>query len=125
MERHKACDVLLTSYAPSVCGPGSCCLAVRRHDILRLLFYVGSHVECFCTWFTRSVVPFAEHLAAVEIMQLKHIIILQNKIDLISESAAQNQHEAIQVRSGHRHHCSVRQEGSAGCCVARTFTTLI
>ena len=40
----------------------------------------------------------AEHLAAVEIMQLKHIIILQNKIDLISESVAQNQHEAIQVR---------------------------
>ena len=39
----------------------------------------------------------AEHLAAVEIMQLKHIIILQNKIDLISESVAQNQHEAIQV----------------------------
>ena len=42
---------------------------------------------------------YAEHLAAVEIMQLKHIIILQNKIDLINESVAQNQHEAIQVRS--------------------------
>eukprot|EP00475_Leptophrys_vorax_P031404 TRINITY_DN47563_c0_g1_i1.p1 TRINITY_DN47563_c0_g1~~TRINITY_DN47563_c0_g1_i1.p1 ORF type:complete len:435 (+),score=52.84 TRINITY_DN47563_c0_g1_i1:262-1566(+) len=38
----------------------------------------------------------SEHLAAVEIMRLKHIIILQNKIDLIQESAAQNQHEAIQ-----------------------------
>jgi len=37
----------------------------------------------------------SEHLAAVEIMRLKHIIILQNKIDLISESVAQNQHEAI------------------------------
>lgn len=37
----------------------------------------------------------SEHLAAVEIMQLKHIIILQNKIDLISESVAANQHEAI------------------------------
>lgn len=30
-------------------------------------------------------------------MQLKHIIILQNKIDLIGESVATNQHEAIQV----------------------------
>lgn len=38
----------------------------------------------------------SEHLAAVEIMRLKHIIILQNKIDLISESAATNQHETIQ-----------------------------
>ena len=37
----------------------------------------------------------SEHLAAVEIMQLKNIVILQNKIDLVSESAALNQHEAI------------------------------
>ena len=38
----------------------------------------------------------SEHLAAVEIMRLKHIIILQNKIDLIQESVALNQHESIQ-----------------------------
>jgi translation initiation factor 2 subunit 3 len=38
----------------------------------------------------------SEHLAAVEIMRLKDIIILQNKIDLVTESAAQNQHESIQ-----------------------------
>mmetsp|Transcript_11437 Transcript_11437/g.41849 ORF Transcript_11437/g.41849 Transcript_11437/m.41849 type:complete len:467 (-) Transcript_11437:124-1524(-) len=38
----------------------------------------------------------SEHLAAVEIMRLKHIIILQNKIDLVQESAAVNQHESIQ-----------------------------
>ncbi|GAX80039.1 hypothetical protein CEUSTIGMA_g7478.t1 [Chlamydomonas eustigma] len=38
----------------------------------------------------------SEHLAAVEIMRLKDIIILQNKIDLVNESAAQNQHETIQ-----------------------------
>ena len=38
----------------------------------------------------------SEHLAAVEIMCLKHRIILQNKIDLIQESVAINQHEAIQ-----------------------------
>ena len=30
----------------------------------------------------------------MEIMRLKHIIILQNKIDLIQESLAINQHEA-------------------------------
>ena len=39
----------------------------------------------------------AEHLAAVEIMQLKHIIILQNKIDLIDETKAVTQQDAIQV----------------------------
>lgn len=39
----------------------------------------------------------AEHLAAVEIMQLKHMIILQNKIDLIDEAKATNQNDAIQV----------------------------
>ncbi|XP_021728694.1 eukaryotic translation initiation factor 2 subunit gamma-like [Chenopodium quinoa] len=38
----------------------------------------------------------SEHLAAIEIMQLKHIIILQNKVDLIPENVALNQHEAIQ-----------------------------
>lgn len=38
----------------------------------------------------------SEHLAAVEIMRLNHIIILQNKIDLVTESAATNQNEAIQ-----------------------------
>uniref|UniRef100_A0A7S3BWG3 protein-synthesizing GTPase n=2 Tax=Prasinoderma singulare TaxID=676789 RepID=A0A7S3BWG3_9VIRI len=37
----------------------------------------------------------SEHLAAVEIMKLRHIIILQNKIDLVQESAAMNQHETI------------------------------
>jgi len=37
----------------------------------------------------------SEHLAAVEIMKLQHIIILQNKIDLIKESAALEQHKQI------------------------------
>eukprot|EP01012_Entosiphon_sulcatum_P055402 TRINITY_DN772_c0_g1_i1.p1 TRINITY_DN772_c0_g1~~TRINITY_DN772_c0_g1_i1.p1 ORF type:complete len:490 (-),score=86.63 TRINITY_DN772_c0_g1_i1:59-1501(-) len=37
----------------------------------------------------------SEHLAAVEIMKLKHIIILQNKIDLVKEAAAQQQYEDI------------------------------
>ena len=37
----------------------------------------------------------SEHLAAIEIMKLKHIIILQNKIDLIKESAADEQYQQI------------------------------
>jgi len=38
----------------------------------------------------------SEHLAAVEIMKLKNIIILQNKIDLVKEAAADAQHAEIQ-----------------------------
>lgn len=38
----------------------------------------------------------SEHLAAIEIMKLKHIIILQNKIDLVKETQATEQHEQIQ-----------------------------
>jgi translation initiation factor 2 subunit 3 len=37
----------------------------------------------------------SEHLAAIEIMKLKHIIILQNKVDLIKESAAQEHYRSI------------------------------
>mmetsp|Transcript_18961 Transcript_18961/g.32637 ORF Transcript_18961/g.32637 Transcript_18961/m.32637 type:complete len:470 (-) Transcript_18961:294-1703(-) len=37
----------------------------------------------------------SEHLAAVEIMKLKHIIVLQNKVDLVKETAAAAQHEDI------------------------------
>lgn len=37
----------------------------------------------------------SEHLAAVEIMRLKHLIILQNKIDLVKESQAKTQEEEI------------------------------
>jgi translation initiation factor 2 subunit 3 len=37
----------------------------------------------------------SEHLAAIEIMRLQNIIILQNKIDLIKEDAALAQHEQI------------------------------
>jgi translation initiation factor 2 subunit 3 len=37
-----------------------------------------------------------EHLAAIEIMSLQHLIILQNKVDLVQESAAKKQNEAIQ-----------------------------
>jgi len=37
----------------------------------------------------------SEHLAAIEIMKLKHMIILQNKIDLIKETQAKEQYEQI------------------------------
>ncbi|KAJ3056793.1 hypothetical protein HK097_004057 [Rhizophlyctis rosea] len=37
----------------------------------------------------------SEHLAAIEIMKLKHIIILQNKVDLIKESAAEEHYKSI------------------------------
>jgi len=37
----------------------------------------------------------AEHLAAVEIMRLKHIIILQNKVELVKEAQARAQYEEI------------------------------
>jgi len=38
----------------------------------------------------------SEHLAAVEIMKLNHILILQNKIDLCKEPALKDQNEKIQ-----------------------------
>lgn len=36
-----------------------------------------------------------EHLKAVEIMQLSHIMVLQNKIDLVKEATAQQQYDTI------------------------------
>lgn len=38
----------------------------------------------------------SEHLAAVEIMKLRHMIILQNKIDLVKEAQAKEQYVQIQ-----------------------------
>lgn len=37
----------------------------------------------------------SEHLAAIEIMKLKHIIILQNKVDLMREEAAEAHYQSI------------------------------
>ena len=37
----------------------------------------------------------SEHLAAIEIMKLKHVLILQNKIDLVRDQQAKEQHEQI------------------------------
>ncbi|CAG8479447.1 13688_t:CDS:10 [Ambispora leptoticha] len=37
----------------------------------------------------------SEHLAAIEIMKLKHIIILQNKVDLVKEAACEEHYQSI------------------------------
>jgi translation initiation factor 2 subunit 3 len=37
----------------------------------------------------------SEYLSAIEIMKLKHILILQNKIDLVKESQAEEQYFQI------------------------------
>lgn len=37
----------------------------------------------------------SEHLAAIEIMKLKHIIILQNKVDLMKEASAMEHYQSI------------------------------
>jgi len=37
----------------------------------------------------------SEHLAAIEIMKLQHIIILQNKVDLMKESVAEEHYQSI------------------------------
>lgn len=37
----------------------------------------------------------SEHLAAVEIMRLKHLLIVQNKIDLVDEPTSASQYESI------------------------------
>merc|ERR1711874_61753 len=37
----------------------------------------------------------SEHLAAIEIMKLKHVLILQNKIDLVRDQQAKERHEQI------------------------------
>lgn len=39
----------------------------------------------------------SEHLAAIEIMGLQHIIILQNKVDLIKEAQALEQQRSIEA----------------------------
>lgn len=89
---------------PSCWSVGLRFLHSNRRDKLWLKLCV---IYCHCfplTWF--SCLPAAgnescpqpqtsEHLAAIEIMKLKHILILQNKIDLVKESQAKEQYEQI------------------------------
>jgi translation initiation factor 2 subunit 3 len=56
----------------------------------------------------------SEHLAAVEIMKLEHIIILQNKVDLIKEEQALEHQKSI----------SAFVKGSSWPCVCLYITVL-
>ncbi len=80
-----------------------CCMGIclKGHDILMATMLNGAAIMDGALLLIASnescpQPQTSEHLAAVEIMRLKHIIILQNKIDLIQESVAINQHESIQ-----------------------------
>ena len=60
--------------------------------------YDVSMVFCSCLLAGNESCPqpqTSEHLAAIEIMKLKHIIILQNKIDLIRDTQAKDQYQEI------------------------------
>ncbi|KAG5444301.1 Eukaryotic translation initiation factor 2 subunit 3 [Clonorchis sinensis] len=70
------------------------------HDILMATMLNGAAVMDAALLLIASNEPCpqpqtSEHLAAVEIMRLKYIIILQNKIDLIKETQARDQYEQI------------------------------
>ncbi|VDN29632.1 unnamed protein product [Dibothriocephalus latus] len=70
------------------------------HDILMATMLNGAAVMDAALLLIASNEPCpqpqtSEHLAAVEIMRLNTIIILQNKIDLIKEATAHDQYEQI------------------------------
>ncbi len=93
------------------CEQAGCCGTMRLlrhisfvdcpgHDILMATMLNGAAVMDAALLLIAANEPCpqpqtSEHLAAVEIMKLKHIIILQNKIDLVRESVAIEQHRAI------------------------------
>merc|ERR1711907_174554 len=92
-EECKGCEMDLLRHVSFVDCPG--------HDILMATMLNGAAVMDGALLLiagneTCPQPQTSEHLAAVEIMQLSHIISLQNKIDLVQESSALNQYEAIQ-----------------------------
>ena len=71
------------------------------HDILMATMLTGAAVMDAALLLVAGNEPCpqpqtSEHLAAVEIMKLQHLIILQNKIDLVPEAAARKQQTQIQ-----------------------------
>lgn len=56
--------------------------------VLRFLLFAAGNEPC-------PQPQTSEHLAAIEIMQLKHILIMQNKIDIVKESQAKDQYDQI------------------------------
>ena len=72
------------------------------HDILMATMLNGAAVMDAAMLLIAGTEPCpqpqtSEHLAAVEIMQLKNLIILQNKIDLVKEEAARIGYEQIRA----------------------------
>jgi translation initiation factor 2 subunit 3 len=70
------------------------------HDILMATMLNGAAVMDGCLLLISASEPCpqpqtSEHLAAVEIMRLSNILIVQNKIDLVKKEQAQEQHEEI------------------------------
>lgn len=70
------------------------------HDILMATMLNGAAVmdAAFLLIAGNEICPqpqTSEHLAAIDLMRLKHIIILQNKIDLVKEEAAKAHYESI------------------------------
>ena len=70
------------------------------HDILMATMLTGAAVMDAAMLLIAGNEPCpqpqtSEHLAAVEIMKLENILILQNKIDLVKEEEALNQHAQI------------------------------
>ncbi|XP_023217349.1 eukaryotic translation initiation factor 2 subunit 3, Y-linked-like, partial [Centruroides sculpturatus] len=59
-----------------------------RFRLLRYYYFLAGNESC-------PQPQTSEHLAAIEIMKLKHILILQNKIDLVKESQAKEQYQQI------------------------------
>eukprot|EP00768_Dysnectes_brevis_P000218 gnl/Dysnectes_brevis/1047_a1167_3428.p1 GENE.gnl/Dysnectes_brevis/1047_a1167_3428~~gnl/Dysnectes_brevis/1047_a1167_3428.p1 ORF type:complete len:487 (+),score=172.91 gnl/Dysnectes_brevis/1047_a1167_3428:62-1462(+) len=70
------------------------------HDVLMATMLTGAAVMDAAMLLVAANEPCpqpqtSEHLAAVEIVRLKNIIILQNKIDLVSDTTARQQHRDI------------------------------
>lgn len=85
-------DMILQRHVSFVDCPG--------HDILMATMLNGAAVMDAALLLVAGNEPCpqpqtSEHLAAVEIMKLKNILILQNKIDLVKEKEAASQYEEI------------------------------
>ena len=70
------------------------------HDVLMATMLSGAAIMDVAILFIAANEPCPqpqteEHLAAIEIMKLNHVIILQNKIDLVPEEEARKQHRDI------------------------------
>lgn len=94
--------------APASYGPGAMYKLMRHvsfvdcpgHDILMATMLTGAAImdAALLLIAANEQCPQPqtnEHLAAIEIMKLRHIIVLQNKIDLITQDDAKIQHDEI------------------------------